>query len=462
MMARVLLVQPNQRHEKYLAIKSAGHIPLSLLYLGTAIEKKHEVKIFDRNHYPEDSVFLELLKNYSPDIIGFNSMTGPMLLDIAYLGPIIKKYCKKTLIVVGGVHATVDPDSLLKERYVDYIIRGEADTAFLEFCDTYDKNPKKLGKLENVNKNPQRPLVDLNKLNPLNWGLINLKDYNQIWISTSRGCPGNCTFCYNARMWGRNGLPCVRFLNSENTIKLFKDLIENQNINEFTIADDNFVTFKPRCIEVCNFLANKYKGKISFTIVARADKVDDDILSALKRAGCNTILFGSESGSQRILNFLNKQMSVEAQGRGIVLARKHGIFNYDGFMIGIPGETIDDLNLTKRFIKKYKPDVVVGFAFNPMPGTAIFDNLIKQGLLKKPTTLAEWVKYNSTTWSSPEHNFSKIPDEVIIQTLKEFWRFRFKRTKLKKLWWWIRKGKIKYVIGKVIDHIRQGRLSSNF
>jgi radical SAM superfamily enzyme YgiQ (UPF0313 family) len=447
-MAKVLLIQPNlsitDRGQK------RGNTPLSLIYLGTAIKKKHQVKIFDRNLNSKDATLINLLKEYSPEIVGITSMTSQMLLDIIHIGPLIKKHLPKVIIVVGGVHATVEPDSVLDEPYVDYVIRGEGEEAFLEFCSVFDKNPEKLGKLKNINKNPLRPLIDLNKLDPLDFSLVDLKSYSSVWISTSRGCPGNCSFCYNSKMWGKNGKPFARFLNTEKTIELFRDVIENHGITEFNIADDNFVTFKQRCLDVCKFLEERYEGKISFFSVMRADRVDDEILSAIKKAGCNTIEFGSESGSQRMLNFLNKQISIETQGKAIELCHKHGIFNWDSFMFGIPGETIEDLNLTKKFIKKYKPDKIMAYIFTAMPGSLIFEDLVKRGIIKKPKTLLDWAKYiKGFSFNQVKHNKSLIPDPVLEKTIRKFNKYRGYRTKIKKFFWWMKKGKVKYVFKKL-------------
>ena len=112
-MAKILLIQPHENIKK--EVKDPLHTPLSLILLATAIKKQHEVKIYDRNINYDDKNILGLIKEYCPDIIGFTSMTSQMLFDIMYLGPIIKKVIPKIVIIVGGVHATVEPDSVLNE-----------------------------------------------------------------------------------------------------------------------------------------------------------------------------------------------------------------------------------------------------------------------------------------------------------------------------------------------------------
>lgn len=256
-MAKVLLIQPHyDRREN--RERPKPNLPLTLIYVGTAIEDKHQVKIYDRNLDLNDSHFLKFLKDYNPDIIGFTIMTAEMLFDFIYLGKLIKKEIPEKIIIAGGVHPSIEPDSVLNEPYVDYILRGEGEEAFLEFCDTFDKNPKKLKTLRNINHNPLRPFIDMNKMKFPNYGLVDLKKYGVFYLSLSRGCPGSCTFCYNPKMWGIKGKPYIRAYNAEKSIQLTRLLAEKYKIKLFSIIDDNFMPFKSRAIEICNLLA-KYK-----------------------------------------------------------------------------------------------------------------------------------------------------------------------------------------------------------
>lgn len=462
-MARVLLVQPHSDIRK----KGKGHdqIPLSLICVATSIKNKHKVKIYNRNLNPDNADFLKLLEEYKPEIVGFNSMTSTMLLDIMELGPLVKRD-KKIITVVGGVHATVEPESLLDEPYIDYIVRGEGELAFLDFCDTYDKNPKNLKNLKNINKNPLRPFVNLNDLENPDFNLIDIKEYATIWISTSRGCPGDCSFCYSPKMWRINNVPCVRFLSAEKVKEMLTDLIENHKVSEFSIVDDNFTSSKKRCLDICDFLYTKYHGKVIFYPQVRSDFVDEDILKALKKAGCKYIQYGIESGSQRVLDILNKKVSVERQGEAIKLARKLGVFNYDSFMLGIPGETIEDLNLTISFIKKYKPDVVTAFFFNPLPKTPIFEKLVEEGKIKEPKTLKEWALWSDEVMMPSDgklkHNYSEIPDEILNREIKKLWKYNFYKNKIKKLLWMLKKGKIKKIANNLKILIKSRKFTSNY
>lgn len=446
-MAKVLLVQPHR--DIRLNSEEQYAIPSSLIVVATAIEDKHPVKIYDRNLEKDDGKFLEFLREYNPDIIGFTAMTSPMLFDVIHLGPLIKQEKQDSILVVGGVHPTIEPDSVLNEDYVDYIIRGEGDESFLEFCDVFDKNPEGLKDLKNVNKNPLRPLVDMNTLKFPDYSLIDLKKYGQVFLMTARGCPGDCTFCYNSKMWGKDGHPFVRMYDTDRTKQFLKEAIEKYYITDFTIGDENFTTFRKRAIEVCNFLEKNYKGRINFFVFSRADCLSDELLQALKRAGCSGIQLGSESGSQRVLDFLNKKISVEVQGKAFDLCRRNKIFSDASFMVGIPTETLEEAQITKEFIKKYKPDLADVKIFNPMPGSVIFDDLVKEGKIKKPETLEEWAEW-SGNWSVIKHNYSQIPDDALLKIAGSIWNYKYYRTRIKKALYWIKRGRLKNVFKRTM------------
>ncbi|MFH1607959.1 MAG: radical SAM protein [archaeon] len=443
-MARVLLIEPHDDLKNNEFRRERINTPINLVYLGTAIEDKHEVKIYDRNIYPHDEDYTKLLKEYKPDIIGLTSMTTPMLHDVMHLGKLTQSVLEGAIIVVGGIHASVDPDSVLKEPYIDYIIRGEGEEAFLEFCDTFDKNPKKLGKLKNVNKNPLRPFIDVAKLKLPNYDLLELKKYGHIYVVLSRGCSGNCTFCCSTRSWGVNGKPCVRSYTSEQMIEFFRKLIEKYKIKTFSIADDNFLSNREQTIEVCKYLKNK---GVHFFCFARADDLDNEVLKVLKDAGCHTIQIGIESGSQRVLNFLNKRTTIQQNIDAVKKCMRHGITCDASFMVGLPTETVEEINMTLNFVKKYKPDLPNAKIYLPLPGAPLFDYCVSRSLITKPETLEEWVKWTGNTLKiEVKHKVSEIPDEHIIRTIQKIISTGFHRNKIKRLRYWLNVGDYRHIL----------------
>jgi radical SAM superfamily enzyme YgiQ (UPF0313 family) len=443
-MAKVLLVEPNDDLKKQEFKRGRINTPINLIYLATAIEEKHQVKIYDRNLHLDDEEYVKFLKEYNPDIVGLTTMTTPMIYDMIHIGKLTKKILNKAIIIVGGIHASVEPDSILNEPYVDYIIRGEGDEAFLEFCDIFDKNPKKLGKLKNINKNPLRPFVDITKLKIPNYGLLEIEKYDHAYIMLSRGCTGNCTFCCSTRSWGINGKPCVRSYTTQQIIEFFKELTEKYKIKTFSIVEDNFVSNKSQTIEVCKYL--KTKG-VHFFCFARADDLDDEIFIALKEAGCHTIQIGLETGSQRVLNFLGKKTTIQQNIDAVKGCRKYGITCDGSFMVGLPTETVEELNMTLDFVRRYKPDLPNAKIYLPLPGAPLFDYCVSKGMIKKPKTLMEWVDWTGNTLTiKVRHKVSDIPDDYLVKTIEKIISTGFHRNKLRRLRYWLSVGEYKYIL----------------
>lgn len=440
-MAKVLLIQPHDdiRDPRK---KADPCTPLSLIYIGTAIKRDHTVKIYDRNLDINDKNFISLLKNFNPDIIGLTSMTSLLLLDLIHLGKLIKREFPKGIIVVGGIHATIEPKSLLNEPYVDYIIRGEGEEAFLEFCNTFDRDPKKLKEIKNVNLNPLRPYLNMDNLTLPDYNLINLKEYEHFYVSISRGCPGNCTFCATAKCWGLNGRPFVRSFSTKKSLQLFKEIVEKYKINVFEIVDDNFVSFKSRATQICDYLR---KRKLYFWCFSRVDYLDDKILKELKRAGCHTIQIGAESGSQRVLDFLNKNVRVEQNIEAIKCCKRNNITCDASFMIGLPTETIDELKETMLLIKKYQPDIPNVKIYNPLPGAPLFDYCVEKNLIKKPTTLKEWAIWTGDH-RTVNHNVSTVSVRDLLQVSQNLWKTHYYRTRIKKFIFWVKAGNFSNVL----------------
>ncbi len=443
-MAKILLIEPHQDILKKELNKRIDS-PLNLLFLATFINDKHQVKIYDRNLYPNDEDFCKFFKNYSPDIVGITSMTSLMLHDLIRVAKLTKKLSKNVTIIIGGTHATIEPESLLNEPYIDYVLRGEGEEAFLEFCDTFDKDKNKLKKLKNINLNPLRPLMNMEDLKLPDYSLIEIEKYEHFYVTLSRGCIGNCTFCSNHKMWGKNNKPFVRMFSVKKCLDLFDNLINKYHIKTFSLMDDNFITFKDRVKAICNYLEGK---KLNFFCFGRADCINDEILGYLKKAGCHTIQIGIESGSQKMLNFLSKRTTVKQNEDAILCVERNGLTCDPSVMTGIASETTKDLNMTFNLIKKVKPSCTDAQIFNPMPGTPIFEYCLEKNLITKPKTLEEWANWTGdwTLDSGINHNVSEMSDEYILKITKEIRDYRVVRNKLKRLLFWIKRGEFKQLI----------------
>jgi len=295
-------------------------------------------------------------------------------------------------------------------------VRGEGELVMLDIADYFDKK-KSISKLKNVNLNPMRDFVDLNKIPFPDYNLVKVKKYASLDISTNRGCPYRCAFCYNQGFWWKMGMQRVRTYTSENTIKLITELTDKYKQKRIMFHDDEFTINKKRVLEVCKGISNL---DLRFFCYCRSDHTTDELMRALKKAGCWTMQIGFESGSQRILDFMKKDITVEQSIHAIKQCRKFKIFCEGSFMIGLPTETINDLRQTVKFIHKYPPDVGGPTIFHPYPSTELYDYCINHKLIKEPKTLEDWAVYNIR--DTTNINVSEIPDDILIKVYNEIGR----------------------------------------
>jgi len=411
-MAKVLFIQPNYNIDKPNIFLKSAFMPIASVELATFIREKgnHEVIILDRNLHPDNKHLTDLLNKFNPDIVGMTCYTSLVIKDIIGVAKLVKEK-SNALTIVGGIHASIEPKSLLDTPNIDYIVRGEGEYPLLEVCSLIDKNKadkNHILKLKNINYNELRPLINLNDLPVPNYDLLEVKKYPFPTFYTSRGCMGRCRFCYNR---GRN----LRFYDTDKMITLITGVLDKYKIKEFTIADDNFANLSQRTTKICEAIS-KYNS--IFHIFLRADQAHDKVIKELKKAGCWAIQFGFESGSQRILDFIRKDTKIEQNIHAIKQCKKYGIFVDGSFMIGLPTETESEMNQTIDFIKKYKPDSVDVKIFKPYPQTELFDYCVKMGKISPPKTLEEWIPFCNLVAGEP--NFSKIPTSILLKTASRF------------------------------------------
>ena len=292
------------------------------------------------------------IKSLNPDIIGF-SITSARYAWLKNLAKKIKLEIKKP-IVVGGPHPTFFPE-LINKDFVDFVCIGEGEEAILELLNKLEKGEdttkirniwaKKEGK---IFKNPLRNLIeDLDSLPFADRNLYTkysfFKNHLQAVFMTGRGCPYNCTFCFNKKyreLYNGKGL-VYRKRSVSNVIKELKEAIHNDRIKFVFFNDDTF-TIGPR--EWFKEFSEQYKQEINvpFSIMARANLVDDEKIKWLKAAGCNSIRIGLESANPYLRSeILKKGITNEQVINAIKLMKKYRIKLQIFNMLGVPGETLD-------------------------------------------------------------------------------------------------------------------------
>jgi len=368
--------------------------------------KKFIAGLHDNNHFIWREV-QEYIKKYKPTIIGMGTTTTKMKSALK-IAEIAKSLDSNIKIVIGGLHATIMPDDILKSNNVDFAVRGEGEFTFLELVQALENGTsvshiKGLSYIDSNGKeikNPDRQfLEDLDALPFPDKNLIieeqKAKAKYQI-IFCSRGCPYRCNYCNTASIWGRK----VRYHSVPRIIEEIKRIKEQEHTNHIQFFDDTFTLSPPWVTELCTAMI-KEDLQITWSCLTRLDRLDEKLLMLMKQAGCNGIAMGVESGSQRVLDSIKKDITLEKIFAGQDIINKVGI-SWDAFiMLGMPYETKDDMYATLLLMKKLQCRSIILSVFTPYPGTELYDVTKEMGLL---STDKDWEKYSD---QSAENSFNK-------------------------------------------------------
>jgi len=392
-MAKVILIYPCCSESSGSTSVALAVPPLGLAYLGAFLrEKNHKVQIIDANL---QHIFYQNISDhfsFDPDIVGFSANILTYKEAIRSAAMIRSKY-KEALIVLGGPHASTLPEYILKKNNcIDAIVRGEGEESFLEIADSITeddvfKNIKGVGyrKGADVIINERRPLLeDLDQLPFPAYDLLPpLKKYKSRsrsepvgHILTSRGCPARCTYCY--RTFGFKW----REFSPQRVIDEIVFIKEKYHIKQLDILDDNFTFNIDRASQILDMIIEKNLNlKINLQIGIRVDRINEGLLKKMKKAGVFKMGFGVESGDVDVLKRIKKGIQLRKAEDLVKTARSLGITTHGYFMIGFPFDTKESIRRTIEFAIKLNPHYASFSVCTPLPGTELFDSLLKEDKL---------------------------------------------------------------------------------
>jgi len=380
-------------------------VPLSVLAVASPLEKAGFIpKIIDAR---VEHDYKRMLRTSLNDAIcvGISSMTGYQIYGGLEAARLIREKDPHIPIIWGGFHPTLLPSQTIKHHLVDIIVRGQGEVTITEVVRRLDKNLplkdllgityKEGGK---IIKTQNRPISDVNDFPPMAYHLVDVEKYLIHDISprsldyiSSRGCPHRCGFCAISRFYERkwSGLKTKRVLDE------LEYLVDRYKVNGIKFEDDNFFTDKERVHKICKGMIERGLD-IRWHASCRCEYLkgyDNDLLNLMKKSGCHTLAFGAESGSQKVLNAIKKDILVEDTLKSAEVCRLYGIRGAYSFMMGFPFETKDDLAQTMTLMDRLRsvnPDVEMNmFIYTPFPGTPLYDLAIKHGF-REPKSLEEW------------------------------------------------------------------------
>ncbi|MBL6971918.1 MAG: B12-binding domain-containing radical SAM protein [Desulfobacterales bacterium] len=328
--------------------------------------------------------FLKTLKAFDPDLLAVSAMTT----NVDEILDVLRMVCPKCLVVMGGVHATLEPEETLRESVVDMVCLGEGEGPLVELCNALDagRDTRKIPNLwyqnnGKVSKNPLRRFQDLDRLPVPDWSIFDERQlfrpfegkiYKGSFITHSRGCPERCTYCVNKviRNIHRGCGGYFRRQSPQKTIGNIKLLKEKYGATWFKFADDTFLLHTNAELEALRD-GLKELG-VNFGCSVQPITINAGKVALAKEMGCVAMTVGIESGNEAVRkNILNRRVSNLQLENGIRTIIDAGIRVSTFNMLGLPGETRENVFETIRLNKKLGIKAANVYILYPFPGTEI-------------------------------------------------------------------------------------------
>ncbi len=336
---------------------------LGLAYLAACVEADgHTARIIDEVAGQDVDRGLD---EFRPDVvcISFMTMHAVRAYELAD-----RVRTRGLTVIAGGAHPTALPEEALE--HVDCVVRGEGELTLPRLLGT--------GRIEGIVEAeppedldalplPRRDLLDLEAYAGGGDELAGLS-YRTLGMITSRGCPYHCTFCVNSKRETR-----LRFHSPDRVIEELKYLVDRYRIESVAFYDELIATDADRFAAICENMVQEGLDHLKWECQVHPRTLNRDMLDWMKRAGCVQVGVGFESGSQRVLDTIGKNVLVEQNLEAARLVSEAGLRLRGCFVVGMPGETGEDLEKTKQFIKDAQIDFASVHFLTPMPGTVLFD-----------------------------------------------------------------------------------------
>ena len=450
---RILLIEPP--YERFIGFKSEW-FPMGISCMASyLIERGHDVAVYHAEHGPDTEyksvvkyaenfggykaaveaddhpIWAEVIREISlfhPDVVGVSVLT-PKVPSAFKIAAICKKIDPKMIVVFGNHHSTIRPAEMLSDRNVDFVVRGEGEETLSLLVDNLaGSSPdhhaiaglsfRNNGKI--VNNRDRTRIKNLDDLPfPARNKLLHFNTYTSVqldMVMTSRGCPYSCAFCASHNMWGKK----VRFRSIGNIIDEINELKNMYSMKNITFMDDSFTINKERVKELCQAMIEK-NINITWSCLTRVNMINDEIIALMKKAGCAKVDVGIESGNQRVLDLINKGITVQQVRKAAEILRRNKMYWSGFFMFGFPTETEREIFDTLNFLKELKPNWANISIFTPYPGTDLYQLSVEKGLVTEPPDYTLYSHQNSDlrfTDIIPRERFSVLARNMLAEVHK--------------------------------------------
>jgi radical SAM superfamily enzyme YgiQ (UPF0313 family) len=417
-------------------------MPLSYGFIKSNVDKsQYDIKVLDctlNNIISTDAEFRNEINNIKPELIGISSFSFNFQ-EVLAMSKIIKQINPNVVTIVGGPHATVNADKIAKCKEFDFIFRGEAELAFSKFLDEINREPSDFSKVEGLayrNKdgdfiyNEIARVENLDQIKIPDYDAINLNLYIEKGYSyqgskrrnapliATKGCPYGCAFCSASVISGRK----IRRFSVEYMINWIRYLYVKHDIRGFNIIDDNFTFDKDYVEKFCNSVLKLRYKDVEFNTPngIRMEKGNIDLWKRMRKTGWRSLTIAPESGSLKVLKSMIKNLNLNIVPSIVKDIKKSGLMSKGFIMVGYPGETVRDIRKTKFLIKKCRFDSVSVHIFQPLPGTHIFDELVRKNEITDEFMPRQYCNYNKAIYKTTTLkgiNISRVVNNLIFTAI---------------------------------------------
>ncbi len=350
-------------------------MPIGIGFLISVLRNAgHEVYFIDNYLKPSDFLETGYLIDNKIDFVGIYANTicfrdTLRMLKVMESLRQQKKWDGK--IILGGPHTTVATDTI--PNYVDFVVQGEGEKAIIDIVEgRVSQRIVRYPQIENLDELPS-PAWDVFAKMDYKWDMEWFDQTPVYNMNTSRSCPFNCSFCSVRSIWGKK----YTYFSAERVVDDIQDLIENYGAKGIYFREDNFTLHRKRLRTFCELMVER-KLNIPWACESRVSTIDEESIEMMVKAGVKGFYFGVESGSQRILDLINKDITVEQIKKAFELCNKYNVKTAASMIVGIPGETEDDIKITQDLLNEIKPTIVWPNIFVGMPDSELYRQVLKE------------------------------------------------------------------------------------
>ncbi len=429
----ILLIYPGPKSKR-------PKTPFSILALGSWIKKHgYSVKLLDQR---VEDVDWDQIK--SAKLIGISSMTGSQLSAAVPLAKEIKVIAPETPIIWGGPHVSFFPEKSCESDFVDYVVEAEGEPVIIELMKKLlaGEEPENVAGVTFKNKNGEMihnekpPMIDMELLDLPLYDMVDLSLYSDVLTGfsyeSSRGCPYPCTFCYVYTFHDRT----FRAKSPEKVLREVKLLKEKYGFERLFFTEDFMWVQKERSLKIFKLFA-EHNLNLKWNAFCRADflsKLNEEEMDIIAKGGAEILTLGLETGSERMLKYIKKHITMEQAKNAIQKCVKHNIITTSSFIIGMPTELPEDVEETIKMyetLTSFSDSVEINgfFIYTPYPGVPLYDVALQHGY-QKMERLEDWYRwgYSDPTmnkWLTPEYSHRLETLSIIVRFRYLYHRFQY-------------------------------------